>query len=98
MSITHIETGAVLHRHHQAMALVEDLPDEETRLALLDFVVSGNPAVEAAFRAKLCRKKSPHRRAAVIELRARGMTLRQIADELGYADESGPQKVLANVG
>lgn len=94
MSVTQIEEGAVLHRHRRAMALVQGVEDVDARYALLEYVVSGNRAIEDAMRAMQTRRRSPLRRAAAIELRARGLTLREIAVELGCVSESTASRLL----
>lgn len=94
MSVTSINTGSVLHRHDQAMSVVGEVNDEDARRALLGYVLLGSPAVEQAFsEVRLTVHHHRSRPARVIALRSAGWTFKRIAEELGYAHESGPYRV-----
>jgi len=48
MSATSIDLGTVLRRHDRAMSVVDLVEDQSARWTLLEYVLAGNPAVEAA--------------------------------------------------
>ena len=97
MSVTQIGQRAVLHRHDKAMSWATWTTNRPGSSCWSTWC-SATRGVDEAFRVAMHGTRSSARRAAVYELRARGLTLQQIPDELGYADQSGPSRILSTAG
>ena len=102
--VTQIEHAARMRRHRTAMKVVKRVNDEAARWSLLEFVLDGNPTLEAALAAP---PRPDHRRVdlderqrAVVRMRNEDRSFREIGERVGmtargaqYAYESAVKKL-----
>jgi hypothetical protein len=88
MSATSIDVGTVLRRHDRTMSVVDLVEDEPARWTLLEYVLAGSAAVEAAMAhaRRPCRPRGGRRRVfdkrqrAGVEAIARGPVIEPILE------------------